>query len=81
MSLAEVFEEVAQRRRPHHQLCSFVKVRDRLDDDDAAFVDRLMADEDVLGKDIAATLTRAGHEIKAEPVRRHRRGDCTCGTR
>lgn len=80
MSLAEVFEEVAESRRPHQQ-CAFVKIYKGLDAEDAAFVDGLMGDDNVLGTTIAETLTRAGHRIAAASVQRHRRKACTCESR
>jgi len=60
-------------------VCKVCTALDTLPDDDAARLDRLLADARISARDIAEGMTAAGQPASRMPVGRHRRGQCDLG--
>lgn len=76
LSLSElVAKEVAPKGPP----CSVGTARDVLGTELAAELDALLADLSLPATAIARALAQLGHNIRADAMQRHRRGDCACG--
>ena len=57
--------------------CGFGAILRQLDPEDLAYYDQMVAD----GRDgsfIARVFKADGHDVSADKVRRHGRGDCSC---
>lgn len=58
--------------------CSVAKIIAALSDDDAAFLAGLLNDSRNPGSRIASALKAIGHDVQAQTLNRHRRGECGC---
>lgn len=61
--------------------CSIALIQDQLSGSDRAELDTVLADRALSAAAIARVLTAEGHVVRQQTVARHRRGDCSCGTR
>lgn len=75
MGLADEVAVAAAALRPGPP-CSFTKVV--LDEDDAADLERLLADRFVPASAISRALIARGYAIKPQTVQRHRKRMCDC---
>lgn len=72
----------AQSTRTRGPRCSLGVLITTLDDTDRkALIAALDPNSGVEGSVIASALSLEGHKIKGHTVRRHRNGECGCGTR
>ena len=78
MALADALAEAT---RPHVPRCTFGLLLEALNDADRAALVQYADRRDVSGANIAKALKAEGHHMGESTVRRHRAGDCTCGTR
>ncbi|PZR55246.1 hypothetical protein DNL40_02425 [Xylanimonas oleitrophica] len=76
MALADLHQPSVDAKR---QGCGLRRIRERLDDDDRAWLARVLAaDSGETNRAIADTLTRAGYTIGHQVIQRHRSGVCSC---
>ena len=78
MGLADSVKAV--RKKPGVK-CAITVVREKLPPKERAVLDKLLADPDVQHAELSRGLKKENHPVDAQAIGRHRRGDCTCGTR
>ena len=78
LSLSDLI--AAEAKRPGTK-CSFIHIFKTLDKADRATLEAALADESVTGASLHRALLRAGFTLGKDTVRRHRSGECSCGTR
>ena len=78
MALADALAQASSRS---HMKCAVGTVAAQLDPKDRAAFDAALARKSKTSRDIVADMTSHGYPLTLSPVMRHRRGDCTCGTR
>ena len=60
-------------------VCGYQTLLDTLDKPDQVDLETAMSDHSIQGSAIERALRHRGHSITATTLRRHRRGDCSCG--
>jgi len=60
-------------------VCGYQTLLDTLDKPDQVDLETAMSDHSIQGSAIERALRQRGHGITATTLRRHRRGDCSCG--
>ena len=60
-------------------VCGYQTLLDTLDKPDQVDLQAAMTDPGIQGSAIERALRQRGHSITATTLRRHRRGDCSCG--
>ena len=78
MALADALAQPTPRT---HQRCAVAIAADKLDASDRKVFAAALANPAKTSRDIVGNMTDHGHALTLAPVMRHRRGDCTCGTR
>ena len=69
------------RPTPAGPRCGIAVLMETMPADDLATLTAWLADKSIQGSTIARNLTAEGYEVKADKLRHHRKGDCSCGAR
>lgn len=78
MALADALADATRKPGPS---CSFGRLTATLSTQDKAALDKYMGDAAVASAAIARALQAEGINVKRDTVRRHRIGECACGSR
>lgn len=76
MSLASA---IAREMQPPGPKCAVATVIKLMDPDDVATLNAALADKDITAAAIGRALRSIGVDVSAFSVRRHQKGECSCG--
>ena len=76
MSLASA---IAREMQPPGPKCAVATVMKLMDPDDVATLTAALADKDITAAAIGRALRSIGVDVSAFSVRRHQKGECSCG--
>ncbi len=76
MSLASA---IAREMQPPGPKCAVATVMKLMDPDDVATLNAALSDKDITAAAIGRALRSIGVDVSAFSVRRHQKGECSCG--
>lgn len=76
MSLASA---IAREMQPPGPKCAVATVMKLMDPDDVATLNAALVDKDITAAAIGRALRSIGVDVSAFSVRRHQKGECSCG--
>lgn len=80
MSKPSLLNEIAVINNARYvPVCGYQTLLDTLDKPDQVDLEAAMSDLGIQGSAIERALRQRGHTITSSTLRRHRRGDCSCG--
>ena len=80
MSKPSLLNEIAVINNARYvPVCGYQTLLDTLDKPDQVDLETAMSDFSIQGSAIERALRQRGHSITATTLRRHLRGDCSCG--
>lgn len=74
-----LFDITAMNSARYIPVCGFKTLYNTLTEEDQVDLEEAMADPTIQGSAIERALRQRGHTITSTTLRRHRRGDCSCG--